>query len=112
MELSTDPVERMMGFAPPEPPEWFVPVMATPRPAMPVAPEHIASMVERRTTPTEVLDAEKSAALAAYYHLEDEARDAGRAWDALQAQEKLLQWPAWWAGEVLRRREAMKNAND
>lgn len=109
MELSTDPIERLMGFAPPEPPDWFEPVMTSPRPAMPVAPESIASLVKNRHEPEDTGDAEKSAALAAYYHLEKEAREAGRAWDARYAQEKLLQWPAWWAGEVLRRRKAMKN---
>ncbi len=109
MELSTDAVERLMGFAPPEPPDWFEPVMATPRPAMPVAPESIADLVKRRDEPEDVDDVEKSAALAAHYHLEYEAREAGRAWDARYSQEKLLQWPAWWAGEVLRRREAMKS---
>ncbi len=108
MELmSTDPVARLMGFAPPEPPSWFEPVMATPRPAIPTPADSIANLAKRRVEPEDVDDAEKSAALAAHYHLEKEAHEAGHAWDALRTQEKLLQWPAWWAEEVLRRRKAM-----
>jgi len=108
MELiSTDPVERLMGFAPPEPPDWFEPVMATPRPTAPIAPDSIAKLVQSRAEPEKAANAELAVALSAFYLLEKERHDAGRAWDAHKKQERLLQWPAWWAEEVLRRRKAM-----
>lgn len=100
MEL-TELRDYYIAHAPPVP-EWFEPV-APPKPKWRDNPEALA-LKSRKLKPEE-MSADQRALLAAERAAIEEYSRSNTEWQLQVKRERLLQWPLYWADQMMKRRQ-------